>query len=79
MGLHDSIREIVSEKLRSARTRGDDFCVLISGDIHKEMKLENRMPAVCSVMKQLMGPNDQILHTTPKGNISTIKINYQLN
>ena len=78
MGLHDSIREVVSEKLRDAKSRGDDFCVLISGDIHKEMKLENRMPAVCSVMKQLMGSKDQILHTTPKGVSSTIKINYHL-
>lgn len=76
--LHESIREHVSQKLLNAKASGEEYCVLVSGDIHDEMNLVNRMPSVCNVMKKLMGKDDQVLHSTPKGNSNTIKISYHL-
>jgi hypothetical protein len=78
MKLHESIREHLRQKLLSAKSNGQDYCVLISGDIHEEMNLVNRMPSVCREMKKMMGSDDQILHTTPRGNSNTIKIGYHL-
>ena len=76
--LHEAIEEHVSANLKKARARGDSSCVLVSGDIHQEMALNNRMPSVCRVMYQLMGPDDQILNQTQSTFSSTIKINYLL-
>lgn len=79
MSLHDSIREHIRESLIRAKARGETSCVLVSGDIHREMDLENRMPAVCSVMYQLMGTADRVLSETQSKQSSTIKISYHLN
>ena len=55
-----------------------DYVDIVSGDIHREMKLRNKMPSVCSAMYQMMKSNDEILSATPSGKSSTIKIRYYL-
>lgn len=72
------IREHILRKFDQFRARGEDYCTLISGDIAREMNLRNRMPMVCGVMYSLMGSGDAILHRTPSGQSSTIKIKYQI-
>lgn len=72
------IREYILERFEHFRARGEDTCILVSGDIHREMGLKNRMPMVCGVIRQLMRAEDAILNTTPSGQSSTIKIEYQL-
>lgn len=79
MSLHESIRKHISESLERSKVRGETTCVLVSGDIHREMELENRMPAVCSVMYQLMGSDDRVLSETQSKQSSTIRIKYHLN
>ena len=50
-GLNNRIREHVNrEHIVPARARNASTVTLRSGDIHHEMGLENRMPAVCSAI-----------------------------
>lgn len=72
------IREYLRELLSEKKKEGNSSCVLTSGQIHKAMGLSSKMPSVCSAMYQIMGSRDKILHTTPSGKSSTIKIEYYL-
>lgn len=49
------------------------------GNIHKQLGMENRMPQVCRIMYEKMYTGDEVLHSTPSGKSSTIKIRYYLN
>ena len=72
------IRRYILAIFELYRARGENTCVLVSGDIHREMNLLNSMPSVCNVMYQLRRPGDEILHRTPSEKSSTIKIKYHL-
>ena len=72
----DDIRQYIMELKKVAKNDGKPFIILISGDIHKELKLKSAMPQVCNAMRQSMNDGDIILHTTPSGNSSTIEIQY---
>ena len=74
----NDIREYIREVKTAAKMNGKSYIVLRSGDIHKDLKLKNRMPPVCNAMYQLMGATDVVLHTTPSGYSSTIEIKYFL-
>lgn len=72
------IKRYILSLLEDKKRNGYTECVLISGDIHKQMKLSNKMPSVCSAMYQLMKPADEVLKTTTSGKSSTITIRYKL-
>ena len=72
------IRRYILDTFEHFRARGEDTCILVSGDIHRDMGLHNTMPSVCNVMYQLRRPGDEILNRTPSGKSSTIKIKYHL-
>ena len=74
----EQIREYIRELKRQARASGKKSLILISGDIHKDLELKERMPSVCNAMRQCMNLGDVVLHTTPSGNSSTIEIEYKL-
>lgn len=72
------IRAFISNIIDQSRIEGLKFIDVVSGEIHKKMKLSNKMPSVCSAMYALMEENDIVLHTTPSGKSSTIKVRYYL-
>ena len=72
------IRNYIEQLKENARMAGRQTLVLRSGNIHKDLGLKNAMPPVCNAMRQCMSANDIVLHTTPKGNSSTIMIEYKL-
>ena len=74
----NDIRNYIKRILEEQKKKGNTECILVSGDIHRSMKLSNQMPTICNAMYQLMKPLDEILHTTPSGKSSTIKIGYKL-
>ena len=51
---------------------------IVSGDIHRQLGMRDRMPLVCSAMHKGMMPGDIVLQTTPSGQSLTIKIRYDL-
>ncbi|MBQ2242231.1 MAG: hypothetical protein II319_08850 [Clostridia bacterium] len=74
----EDIRNYIQTLKEYAKSEGKSVLVLRSGDIHKELELKNYMPPVCNAMRQCMKLGDIIIHTTPKGNSSTIEIEYKL-
>lgn len=47
----DEIRSYVNRTfIEPARNSGKTSVQVVSGDVHKDMGLENRMPAVCSAL-----------------------------
>lgn len=74
----DDIREYIIELKRNAKASGKNALVLIARDIHKELGLKSRFPMVCNAMRQCMNDNDTIIFQPPKGNSSTLKIEYKL-
>jgi hypothetical protein len=74
----DDIRSYIDKKLQEAKERGEDHIDLVSGSINKQMGLGNRNQSVCMIMYEKMLPGDDVIHTTPSGFSSTIKIRYYL-
>lgn len=72
------MRKYIEKLLQEAKLRGEDYIDLVSGDIHKQMSMKDRMPQICRIMYEKIMPGDEILHTTPSGKSSTIKIRYDL-
>lgn len=72
------ILHFILDTLSQHQQRGEQICTLVSGEIHKSMRLSNKMPSVCNAMYKAMEAGDVVLHTTPSGKSSTIKICYQL-
>jgi hypothetical protein len=56
----------------------NEFIDIRSGDIHKVMGLQNRMPAVCNAMESLGVFRYSIIKDTPSGKSSTKVIRYYL-
>ena len=51
MTLADEIRDFVQQNyIEPARRRGDSEITIRAGDIHRDMQLESRMPAVCGAI-----------------------------
>jgi len=47
----DTIREhVIRAHIMPARARGDSTVTIIAGDIHSEMNLKRRLPAVCCAL-----------------------------
>ncbi|PLS01925.1 hypothetical protein [Neobacillus cucumis] len=78
VGLTDLIRNYIFHKLSVEKREGKDFLDLRSGDIHKEMGLMNRMPAVCNAMISIGVYRLKILSDTPSGMSSTKVVRYYL-
>lgn len=74
----ETIREYISELKINAKECGKQTLVLIARDIHKELGLKSRFPMVCNAMRQCMNDNDTIIFQPPKGNSSTLEIEYKL-
>lgn len=52
MSLSDNIRKfVITNYFKPARSRGEKTVTLVSGQIHSELRLKNRMPAVCSALR----------------------------
>lgn len=79
LGITNMIREYIIEKLDMAKLDGLSTIDIKSGDIHKELKLQNRMPPVCNAMVSLGVYNRyEVIHDTPSGASSTKILRYIL-
>lgn len=74
----NNIREYITELKMNAKSKGDKTITLIARDIHKELKLKQQFPMVCNAMRDCMQNGDIILFQPPKGNSSTLEIEYKL-
>ena len=72
------IREYINELKRIEKNNGNTTLVLVARDIHRRLNLKSRFPIVCNAMRQCMGDNDKIIFQPPKGQSSTLEIEYKL-
>ncbi|WP_404332151.1 hypothetical protein [Mesobacillus maritimus] len=75
-GLTEEIREYARSILHKSKEDGKEYMDLRSGDLHKQMNLQNRMPAVCNAMVSLGVFRPEIIHDTPSGKSSTKVVRY---
>ena len=67
------------KKLKAlAKSNGKTKLILIARDVHRDLELKSRFPMVCNAMRKCMGEDDAILFQPPKGNSSTLEIEYKL-
>ncbi|MEJ8303528.1 hypothetical protein [Saccharibacillus sacchari] len=78
-GATERARIYIREQLRTAKSNGDAYCDLISGDIHRVLNFKNSMPIVCQAMISIPEYRFRILSDSPSGKTSTKKIRYFLN
>ena len=62
----------------NSKSKGNSVLILTAREIHNDLNLKNRYPIVCNAMRHCMRENDIILFQPPKGNSSTLKIEYRL-
>lgn len=74
----NDICKYITELKELAKEEGKNSLILISREIHKQLSLKSRFPMVCNAMRQCMGENDKIIFQPPKGNSSTLEIEYKL-
>lgn len=75
-GIHE-VAAYLKSRIETADKSGEKYITLRSGEIHKELRLSNRMPTVCDAMYQLMKPGDTVIERPPKGRGSRLVITYQ--
>ena len=73
------IRKYLDELFQTTKQQKKEYLDLLSGEIHRQLGMNNRMPEVCRIMFEKKMAGDEVLHTTPSGKSSTIKIRYYLN
>jgi hypothetical protein len=79
IGLTDKIRQYILEVLIESKEEGLSTIDIRSGNIHKEMGLDNRMPSVCGAMETIEGFKEyEIVSDTPSGKSSTRIFRYKL-
>ena len=71
------IREYIESLKANAKQSGKNSLVLTARDVHGSLKLKSRYPMVCNAMRHCMEENDAILFQPPKGNSSTLEIEYK--
>ncbi len=74
----NDIREYIKALKLKAKSAGETILILTARDIHRELNLKNRFPMVCNAMRDCMSVGDVVLFQPPKGNSSTLKIEYRL-
>ena len=74
----NDIREYIRILKFNAKRAGKNNLILTARDVHGELNLKSRYPMVCNAMRDCMDDNDTILFQPPKGNSSTLEIEYKL-
>ena len=74
----NDIREYIKTLKFNAKSAGKNNLILTARDVHGELNLKSRYPMVCNAMRDCMNDSDTILFQPPKGNSSTLQIEYKL-
>ena len=74
----ENIRQYIKQLKADAKAEGKDSLIIVARSIHKALNLKHRFPMVCNAMRDCMNENDKIIFQPPKGNSSTLEIEYKL-
>jgi hypothetical protein len=79
----DQIREYVKNHyIDQARQRGETMVRIVAGDVHRELRLHNRVPNVCQVLRsgKFLRENNLVLERPqgpPSGLSTTVTFTYR--
>ena len=82
--LSDQIRRFTKEHcIEPARQRGEQLVQVRVGDVHREMKLRGRVPAVCQALSSNLFLNENLLELEaregpPSGQSTTVRFTFRL-
>lgn len=71
-------KDYIIEYKKEQQKLGYDKCILKSGDIQKALGVVNRIPSICTAMRDCMQPNDIVLEEPPSGLSTRLTIQYYL-
>ena len=79
----ERIRQKLENIFREGQSKGNASVTIVSRDLHDAIEFipgthPNQMPSVCNVMNEFLQVSDDVLHETPSGRSSTLKIRYKL-
>lgn len=75
----NEVRDYIKECIEGAREAGLKELILQSGDIHKNLKMDQALPTVCNAMKTLGEEYPYVIVSQPlKGNGTKLFIKYKL-
>ncbi len=74
----EDIRQYIKQLKINSKAAGKEILILTARDVHRELNLKSRFPMVCNAMRDCMNDDDTILFQPPKGNSSTLEIEYKL-
>ena len=75
----ERVRIALRHQLERATKAGQSSLVVLSRDLHDSTNFTpgshpNQMPTVCNIMHEFRQGSDKVLHVTPSGRSSTLKI-----
>lgn len=74
----DDVYNYLINLVDEAKNNNLEYLEIISGNIHRELNLSERMPTVCNAMYKLKKDDDEIIFSPPKGRGSKLHIRYFL-
>lgn len=76
----EDFKKALELRLATAKEQGAEYIDISSKELHMMVggypSKSHRMPECCRVMRQMVGANDVVLESPPKGNGATLKIRY---
>ena len=72
------VGKYIQEKILSAKKRGESAITLVSGDIQKELFLQDALEEICKAMQKLAEPGDEILRRPKSLRTAGLAIKYHL-
>ena len=72
------VGKYIQEKILSAKKRGETEITLISGDIQKELFLQDGLEEICIAMQKLAEPGEEILRRPKSLRTTGLAIKYHL-
>jgi len=76
-GVHDVYNYLIN-LVDEAKNNNLEYLEIVSGNIHRELNLRERMPTVCNAMYKLKKDKDEIVYAPSKGKGATLHIRYFL-
>ncbi len=72
------VEQELRRQLAHAQQSGLGLVDIRAGELHRDVKGEDRMPLVCHVMRKLMVSPDEVLSGPPSGQGASLVVRYRL-
>jgi 5-methylcytosine-specific restriction protein A len=78
----DDFRRVLRELKSAAKAKGKTELAISAGQLHRAVggypATNHRMPICCRIMREEMGPGDEVIAAPPRGQGASLEIRYRL-